>query len=242
MFSVLYYISVFVFTLVYFVAFTAIFLLTVLFDRERKALHYASIVWARGIYALCPLWRVKLEGAEKIDRRKPYVVVLNHQSMLDIPLMYILPLCFKWVAKREVYKWPLFGWVMRMHGDIAIERGTAASAKKLVRDGGRRLKAGTSVIIFPEGTRSRDGRVGRFHEGAFVMAKSAGVDILPCVQEGTGSVIDGKRLRMPHTFTVRVLDPVPAAEAAAKSPRELAEAVRQTILEAHKELRKDLYE
>ncbi|MDR2885792.1 MAG: 1-acyl-sn-glycerol-3-phosphate acyltransferase [Rikenellaceae bacterium] len=240
--SVLYYFGALLFTVVYFVLFFILFLLTVLFDRERVVLHYASIGWARGLFGLNPCWKVRVEGKENIERGKAYVIVNNHLSSMDIPLMYVVPLTFKWVAKKEVLNWPVFGLVMRMHGDIAIERGTGAAARKMIAKGKRRLAAGTSVIVFPEGTRSRTGRVGRFHEGAFLLAKAAGAAVLPCAIEGTGSVMDGWKVRTPHTFTVRILPPVPAEQVEKMTAKELAERTHEVILKEHEEIRPDLYE
>jgi 1-acyl-sn-glycerol-3-phosphate acyltransferase len=236
--SVLYYFAIFLFTVAYFVLFAVLFLLTVIFDRQRVVFHYASIVWARGIFRLNPCWRVRVRGLENVERGRAYVVVSNHLSMMDIPLMYFMPLSFKWVAKKEVLRWPLFGLVMRMHGDIAIERGTGAAARKMTNRGRSYLDAGTSVIVFPEGTRSRSGRVGRFHEGAFLLAKAAGAAVLPCAIEGTGSAMKGWKVRAPHTFHIDILPPVPPD---GLSPRELAQRTQDMILERHKELRKDLY-
>ncbi len=236
--SILYYTVAIAFTVTYFVIFSLLFLLTVLFDKERVVMHYASVVWARAVYGLNPWWRMRVSGKENIERGKAYVIVNNHQSMLDIPLMYTLPLTFKWVAKKEVLNWPVFGLVMRMHGDIAIERGAASGAKMMIRKGCKHLAAGTSVIMFPEGTRSRDGRVGRFKEGAFTLAKTAGVDILPCAIEGTGSFMDGWKVRMPHAFHVRILPPI-ASEG--RTAAQLAELAHNAILKEHKKLRSDLY-
>ena len=120
--SILYYILLVVFTLLCFIPFAVLFLLTVLFDRERVVLHWASRMWSYGIFRLCPCWRIRIEGAEKIDRSRPWVIVTNHQSMLDIPLMYVLPTTFKWVSKKEVQKMPVFGWVLWMHRLVEINR------------------------------------------------------------------------------------------------------------------------
>ena len=95
--SVLYYFVLVLFTVTYFIPFAVLFFLTVPFDRERALLHRASRLWALTIFRLCPAWKIRVEGGEKIDRSRPWVVVTNHQSMLDIPLMYVLPLNFKWV-------------------------------------------------------------------------------------------------------------------------------------------------
>ena len=240
--SVLYYFVLLIFTLVYFLLFAVLFALTVPFDRERSCIHHASRLWGKAIFRMNPWWRMRVEGLDKIEKEKAYVVVVNHQSMLDIPLMYVLPFNFKWVSKREVYRWPIFGAVLWMHGDIAIERGTASAAKKMIHDCGEHIGRGTSVIIFPEGTRSRDGRVHRFKEGAFLAAKTLGAPILPCVSEGTGSVMSGWKFRMPHAFTVRVLDPIPAEEVARTPLKEMTARVQATIAAAHAQLRPDLYD
>ncbi len=230
--TILYGIVLLVFTLVYLVFFCAVFILTVAFDRERVILHHASKWWAVTIFRMNPWWSLKLEGKENVDPRQPCVIVTNHNSMLDIPIMYVLPLTFKWVSKREVYKWPVFGMVLWMHGDIAIDRGNAAkSLKGMIAKSGPHLERGTSVIVFPEGTRSRDGRVGKFKEGAFAVAKAHGVPVLPCVIEGTGTVIKGKRLAMPHKFTVTALKPIDRLTVEANDPRTLAEMTREMMTE-----------
>lgn len=241
--SVLYYFGALLYTFVYFWFFLLIFLLTVLFDKERVVLHWTSRGWAMGLYRICPLWRIRISGREKIDRGKTYVIVTNHQAMLDIPLMYVLPLEFKWVSKREILRMPIFGWVLRMHGDICIERGTGSSARKMMRQAKAILDRGkTSVIMFPEGTRNGSGRIGRFKEGAFALAKYAGVGILPVVHEGNGSAFDGWRIRAPHTFRVRALDPIPADEVAAAGEKEMAERVRSLMEDECRTMRPDLYE
>lgn len=225
--SVLYYITITLFTVLYFVPFGILFLLTVCFDRERSLLHHASRFWSTAIFGINPFWRIKIVGRENITKGVPYVVVTNHQSMLDIPIMYCLPFNFKWVSKKEVARMPIFGWVLRMHGDIMIERGAASSAKKMINDGCEHLELGTSVIIFPEGTRSKDGNVGRFKEGAFLLAKSAGVGVLPCIIDGTGSANKGWRLTIPHSFTVTILPPISSEEVRDSGIKELTENVRK---------------
>ena len=171
--------------------------------------------------------------AEKIDRSRPWVIVTNHQSMLDIPLMYVLPTTFKWVSKKEVQKMPVFGWVLWMHGDIPVERGSRGSAKQMLDRCRQRLSRGTSVIVFPEGTRTKTGEIGRFKDGAFLVAKHAGVGIQPVVIDGTWSLNDGWRLRMPHTFRVKVLDALPAEYVASKEARELAVEMENRMRTAH---------
>ena len=195
--SAIYYLLLSLFTVICFVPFAVLFALTVFFDKERVALHWASRVWSYGIFRLCPLWKLRVEGREKIDRSRPWVIVTNHQSMLDIPLMYVLPLNFKWVSKKEVQKMPIFGWVLWMHGDIPVERGSRRSAKRMMERCVERLSRGTSVIVFPEGTRTRTGEIGRFKDGAFLVAKSAGVAHLPRAGARSDSARAGRFLGSP---------------------------------------------
>lgn len=239
--SALYYFLVLLFTLIYIVPFTLLFLVTVLFDKERAALHWASRIWAVSIYRCCPRWHVRVEGLEHLDRARPSVIVTNHQAMLDIPLMYVLPVNFKWVSKKEVQKIPIFGQVLYMHGDITVKRGSAASAKRMMQQAQEHLSRGTSVIIFPEGTRTKTGRIGPFKDGAFKLAAQAGVALQPVVHEGNGSAFDGWRLRAPHQFTVRVLEPVPAGVVAAIEPKALAAEVEAMMVAEHRRMRPDLY-
>lgn len=121
-----------------------------------------------------------------------------------------------------------------MHGDIAIERGGAKSLRKLVDDGKRNLTRGISVIIFPEGTRSKTDGLGRFHEGAFILAKQAGVAVLPCVTTGTGTAFKGWKFNFRNKFRVHVLPPVSAETVQASNTKELT-AVVQEMMEAEYE-------
>lgn len=236
--SVLFYIIFFSFTLVFFVIFSVVFLLTVPFDRKRTVMHRMSRFWSKCYFALVPTWKVELEGVENIDPSQTYVVIVNHRSMIDIILMYVLPLEFKWVAKKEIYRWPLFGWVMRMHGDIGIERGSSMGVKKMMEDGQKWLSRGVSLIVFPEGSRSKTGEINRFKEGAFKMAKQAGVPILPCVIHGTGSATDGWKLNLKNVYSVRVLEPVSAEEVQRTDVKELAQRMHDLIERHHEELKK----
>ena len=153
-------------------------------------MHELSRILVRIFYAVPPLWKFRVTGREYIDRRKPYVIVVNHQAGLDIPTLYFVPLNFRWVSKREVFKVPFFGQFLLLHGDICINRGHATAAmEKVIRDGKLWLSRGASVAIFPEGTRSHDGEIYRFKAGAFTLAREAGVEILPVVLDGTTTMI-----------------------------------------------------
>ena len=136
------------------------------FDRARRTVHELSRILVRIFFAIPPLWRQRVIGGEHIDRRQRYVIVINHRTVIDIPTLYYLPLNFRWVSKREVYKVPFFGQFLFLHGDICINRGRATEAmEQLLREGKLWLSRGASVAIFPEGTRSKDGEIHRFKAG-----------------------------------------------------------------------------
>ena len=226
---------------VMFAIFAAVWVLTVPFDRNRTVCHRVSRFWSKMIYRICPWWRVRVSGLEHAVGGGPFVVVANHQAMLDIPLLYVLPFNFKWVSKREVYRIPLFGWVLWMHGDVAIERGGAASAKAMLRQCEAYLRRGVSIVMFPEGTRTKTGRVNGFKEGAMLLAKQSGAAILPVVIDGTfDAFADGSRAE-PHTFRVEVLAPVKADEVARTPVRELRDRLNGWMRETHESLAPQRY-
>ena len=236
--SIFYYILLTVWSLVYFVFMLVLFACTAPFDKERIVLHKASRVWAMSIFRINPLWKLRVEGKQYLRPGDRYVVTVNHQSMLDIPLMYVLPyLNFKWVAKTDVYKWPLFGIVLRLHGDITVDpKGSVRKTMHFIEAGSERLNNGTSVIIFPEGTRSRDGEIHNFKDGAFMLARHAGAGILPCVIDGGKNFIKGWRLQ-PTTFTVRITPPIPATTVQDIPLRQLIADVRQRSVDELQNIR-----
>ena len=181
-----------------------------------------------------------MEGLENVDRRERYVIVLNHQAMVDIGALYHVPLNFRWVSKREVFRIPFFGQFLLVHGDICIDRGRAAEAlEQLLRDGGLWLSRGASVAIFPEGTRSHDGEIHRFKAGAFTLAREAGVEILPVVLDGTTTMIGRNGMfNWRNKLTVSILPPVSAERVAAADPKELMEQVRASMCVRLAEIRK----
>lgn len=232
--TIYYQVAMFVFTLVMFVIFTVVWALTVLFDRNRVVCHHLSRFWSKTIYWLCPWWKVRVTGMENVIYGRSYVVVSNHQAMLDIPLLYALPFNFKWVSKKEVYKIPIFGWVLWMHGDVAIERGGAASTKAMLQKCEDYLKDGVSIIMFPEGTRTKTGCVNGFKEGAMILAQQSGADILPVVIDGTFDAFGKGGITTPHTFQVRILAPISANEISQTPVKELRDTLNTLMCDTHK--------
>lgn len=135
---------------------------------------------------LSPLWTFEIEGEPPPDiDHKGYIVVANHESTADPFLLSWLPFDMRWVAKEELFKPPLVGWAMRWGGDIPLRRGQGESVRAMLDECARALAGGISVMMFPEGTRSKDGELLPFKDGAFALAIRTGVPILPVALAGT---------------------------------------------------------
>ena len=209
------------------------------FDRARRVVHELSRILVRTFFLIPPFWKQRIIGRELIDRKKSYVIVLNHNTVIDIPTLYYVPLNFRWVSKREVFKVPFFGQFLILHGDICINRGKVAEAmEQLLREGKMWISRGASVAIFPEGTRSKDGEIHRFKAGAFSLAKEAGVEILPIVLDGTATLIKKNKLfNWGNRITLRVLPPISVEEVAATETHVLMERVHNDMCETLAEIR-----
>lgn len=238
MLSILYYIFTVIHTTVWCIISAIVLALTYPFDKSRRWVHEISRYMTLVFFGLPPRVRRTIDGLENIDRGKPYVIVLNHTSGVDIIAAYKIPLNFRWVSKREVFRIPFFGPMLLVHGDIPIERGNAAAAMaKVIHEGKIWLGRGASVAIFPEGTRSKDGEIHRFKAGAFSLAKEAGVEILPVVMTGTASMFRGWRMNWTNRIRIRVLPAVGVGEAAEMDVKELAQEVQGRMAAALAELR-----
>jgi len=209
----------------------AIWAITLPFDPRLRALHLFTCFWASLYTWANPAWPVRISGREKIRRGQAYVMVANHQSLLDILVLFRLFVHFKWVSKIENFRIPLIGWNMHLNRYIELRRGNRGSVVQMLAQCRETLAAGSSVMIFPEGTRSPDGRLRAFKSGAFLLAKSTGLPILPIVVEGTASALPkrGFVLQGRHRIRVTVLDEIPPESFAAESPEDLALRVQALI-------------
>ena len=186
--------------------------LTAPFGRKRVLLHLYTCFWASLYTWLNPLWPVQVRGREHVERGATYVMVANHLSLLDILVMFRLFRHFTWVSKAENFSVPVIGWNMRLNAYIPLRRGDRDSAAAMLATAEADLRDGTSVMIFPEGTRSRDGRLKPFKTGAFDLAVRTGRPVLPIVVGGTGDALPARGfvLRGRHPITLTVLPPIPA--------------------------------
>jgi len=178
-----------------------------------------------------PNWNIEIQGETDIDDRKPYIVVCNHMSNADIPLISNLPWEMKWVAKKELFNVPVIGWMMKLAGDISVDRQAknrrAVTLKKCIYY----LNHNCSVIFFPEGTRSRNGNLNKFNNGAFDLAIRKNIDVLPLAIDGTKDCLPKKSWRFKPNVYVRlkVFAPVSVAGYSNDNVSELTNAVRNKI-------------
>lgn len=240
MLSLLYYLVVIAVALVLYVASFIALVVCYPFDRKRVVVHTLSKWITDTIFGLPPFMKREVIGLENIDPKKAYVMTLNHNSMADIITIYNLPLVFKWVSKKEVYRIPIVGRLLYAHGDIVINRASAKEAMQLVHERGKEwLAKGASVAIFPEGTRSKDGEIHNFKAGAFLLAKDAGAPILPIVLNNTNKMMrKGWLMNWRNHITIKILPPISAEEVAERSVKVVMADVHSSMTEALAEIRK----
>jgi 1-acyl-sn-glycerol-3-phosphate acyltransferase len=207
------------------------------FDYERAIVHWCLVLQGLVLSRLIPIWKIKIEGREKAQKNTTYVIISNHQSILDILILNCLRYRFIWISKIENYRVPIFGWYMRLAKYIAVDRGNKESKAEMLEKSVYCLKKGISIMIFPEGTRSTDREIGDFKLGAFQLALMTDKSILPVVIEGTGGVLPkhGLIFSRGHILKIKVLDPVHPGSFGTADPEELASKFR-TLLSV--ELRK----
>ena len=239
MLSIIYYIVVATCWLVLYVASFIALVVCYPFDKKRVVVHKLSEWLTDIVFVFAPGMRRDVIGMENIDPKQAYVIVLNHQSMVDILSIYNLPLVFKWVSKKEVYRIPLVGRLLLMHGDIVINRASAKEAMQLVHSKGKEwLKKGASVSIFPEGTRSKDGEIHNFKAGAFILAKDAGVPILPIVLDGTNTLVrKGWMINWRNRITIKVLPPISAEEVQNRDIKDVMAQVKEDMVNTLAQIR-----
>jgi 1-acyl-sn-glycerol-3-phosphate acyltransferase len=171
--------------------------------------------------------RLELTGREKVDWSRPYIVMSNHQSLYDIPVLFqAVPTSMRMVAKKELFRVPVWGRAMRAAGIIEIDRGHRQKAIASLSSAGEALKQGVSIWISPEGSRSIDGQLLPFKKGGFVMAVETGASILPVTVDGTRHILEKHRKDVKKGQTVAVKFGAPIAPAGRAKEDLLAEVRR----------------
>ncbi|GAB1595170.1 lysophospholipid acyltransferase family protein [Lysobacter claricitrinus] len=198
----------------------------------RIPLRMASWLWAPGLLGGAGA-RVDVRGVENVDWSKPCVLVATHESVIDICALFrAVPVPLRFMLKQEMTRVPFVGWYAKAMGMCFIERdGNRASMVRSLRAAGEIVKAGHVLCIFPEGTRTKNGRVGEFKAGAFQVALGAGVPVVPVAMTGSGAILppNGFRVR-PGTIRLRIGTPIQPEGQGGEARERLADTARQAIL------------
>ncbi|NRA62397.1 MAG: 1-acyl-sn-glycerol-3-phosphate acyltransferase [Psychrobium sp.] len=238
--SSIYFIWVTIVCIIFFPISLVICIITKPFDRRLVALNYFSHFWGSLFLWSNPYWSMQVSGREKIDKSRPYVIVSNHLSTVDVVVISGLFVHFKWVSKIENFKIPFLGWSMHLNNYVAIRRGGISSIKSMIKHSKRHLDNGSSIFIFPEGSRSDDGKIQSFKTGAFKIAKEMNVAIVPIALTGTEKALQKNSLMFKghQNITMSVLDIIEPSEYQELSLKQLTKLAQQRItdsLESNKE-------
>jgi 1-acyl-sn-glycerol-3-phosphate acyltransferase len=221
---------IYIWTITASIIFGSLAIVCALTSKSGNLPHLVARVWARSILFVSGI-RVTVKGVENIDRDQSYIFMANHQSNFDIPvLLGRLPVQFRWLAKAELFKIPLFGRAMQGCGYISIDRMNRKSAFESLTRAANTIRNGTSVVIFPEGTRSMDGKIMAFKKGGFVLTLNAGVPIIPVVIHGTWPIMPKSKFQIRSgRVTLEILPPVDTSQYSRKDKEHLIDAVRNIM-------------
>ncbi|GER43343.1 1-acyl-sn-glycerol-3-phosphate acyltransferase [Striga asiatica] len=197
-----------------------------IFDRYRRKAHYfIAKTWA--FLTVAPFMKIKYEGLENLPSiDKPAIYVSNHQSFLDIYTLLTLGRSFKFISKTSIFLYPIIGWAMFLLGVIPLKRMDSRSQLDCLKQCITLIKKGASVFFFPEGTRSKDGKLGTFKKGAFSVASKTGVPVIPITLIGTGDIMPAGREGILNPGSVKVIVHPPIG---GNNPDELSIVARNKI-------------
>jgi 1-acyl-sn-glycerol-3-phosphate acyltransferase len=196
--------------------------------------------WAWHYQSLIPFWSLSLEGREKIPWRRPVVIISNHRSQVDILALYKLRRPFKWTSKAENFRLPFVGMVLSLTNSIPINRQSLRSGAEFMSRAESEMRKGSSVLLFPEGTRAKTSTMRPFKEGAFLLAKRTGTAIIPIILTGSESTFPGGSWIMGRArIRIRVLDEIPSGTVDELGLKELMELVRERMETGLKQFESD---
>jgi 1-acyl-sn-glycerol-3-phosphate acyltransferase len=201
-------------------------------DRRGNLTHlYAAVPWAKIVLWVCGA-RVKVRGQENVDRYEPRIYLSNHQSYFDIfTLLAHLPADFKFILKQELMRIPLFGFAMKRARYIAIDREEPRKAVKSINEAASKINEGASMLVFPEGTRSEDGKLQPFKTGGFRLALKAGCDVVPVAITNSRNIVPKGSLKINKgTIAMNIGKPISVKGYAKKDIDKLMAQVREAIL------------
>lgn len=225
-----------------FAVYFTLWILTRLFDRRQVVVHYYAMIWSRIYLLVNPGWKIRIENRERMEKDKAYILISNHQSIIDIALLLQLNVNFRWVSKIELARVPIVGWVLWLNNHIMVRRGDKISVVQMADACRKVIASGVSVCIFPEGTRSVNGNLQPFKEGAFILAKDNNTPILPVVLDGANKALPRNAFwfKVRQTFTVRVLEEIPVEEINRTSTVSMASYASQLMAEELRRIRNGL--
>lgn len=202
-----------------------------MFDRHGKQVYRINQFWTWLVLRIAGI-SLTVHGLENIDPSEQYVFMVNHQSNIDIPVLVqsLAHFQLRWIAKKELLWVPLFGWAMWATKHITVNRSDPNDAAKSLERAKQRMAAGISVVVFPEGTRSRNGKLLAFKKGGFLLALQSGKNIVPITINGSGQLLPSGEWRLRSGMVeVTVEKPIMTATYRASSVRLLSDRVRQAI-------------
>jgi 1-acyl-sn-glycerol-3-phosphate acyltransferase len=200
------------------------------FDRKGRVVHRYARLWGKTAL-LANRVKVKMEGMEHLNGKGPYIFMSNHQGSYDIfALLGHLPYQFKWLAKKELFSIPFFGWTMAAAGYIRIDREGTRETVEAMNDAAQKIRDGMSVVIFPEGSRSPDASIQPFKKGGFTLAIKSGVPIVPIAISGSRDIMPKDKLTATSgEIWIRVDHPIETENFSSKDRESLMKRVRETI-------------
>jgi 1-acyl-sn-glycerol-3-phosphate acyltransferase len=200
------------------------------FDREGRVVHHYARLWGK-VALLANRVKVRVEGMEHLKGEGPYIFMSNHQGSYDIfALLGHLPFQFKWLAKKELFSIPFFGWTMAAAGYVSIDREGTRKTVQAMNEAAQKIRDGMSVVVFPEGSRSPDGSIQPFKKGGFTLAIKSRVPIIPIAINGSREIMPkGKLTTTFGEIRIRMGDPIDTHHYSLRDRRSLMEKVRETI-------------
>jgi 1-acyl-sn-glycerol-3-phosphate acyltransferase len=201
-----------------------------LFDKSGDRVLDLARAWSGWVMSFAGV-KIVVENRANLLPNQPYVFMANHASSLDIWAVFVaIPRHIRLIAKKQLARIPFFGWVMWAGRFIFIDRQNAVAARRSIEAAGQRIRSGDSVLIFPEGTRTRDGSLGPFKKGGFHLALKAGVPIVPVALRGTRALMPrGSYLLRSGTITVILGEPIPTQGLSDEERTTLIERVRSVV-------------
>ena len=219
LFSIFTWVEIYFWFIVFMPVQVVVFLLTAPFDKKRRIMHYNSGIFSAIALAMSPVFKVRVTGKENMDRSRAHVVVMNHQSLLDVLLSFRLFYPAKMIGKKVLAFVPIIGWNLFLSGHVFVDRASRKSQFEAMRKMDQLLLSGDSLLIYPEGTRTKDGNIAEFKKGAFRSAVNTGTPIMPVLIDGAFQALpkSGFIVKKRYTLSLHVLPSIPVEKGSSAS-------------------------